>query len=160
MAVWGPRPLPGVSAFPLPFPCLRFCLWPQARQPLDSNCHDLTDKPWETMGIISVPLTSSLSAYNYDFLVAPSSSTTSVIGMCVPVQTQHNYQKQDQLYHMVLRLPLALAAVSGAVFNILHQVAPSVFQLAIMFPNNVMSNTAFPMYGVRHIVYYCPQPCG
>lgn len=37
------------------------------------------------------------------------------------LQVQHNYKKQDQLFHMVMQLPVALAAVSGAVQSILSQ---------------------------------------
>lgn len=40
---------------------------------------------------------------------------------CCCLQTAHNYSKQDQLFHMVLHLPVALAAVSEAVQNILAQ---------------------------------------
>lgn len=36
------------------------------------------------------------------------------------MQTQHNYIKQDQLFHAVLQLPVALAAVSTAVQRIMH----------------------------------------
>ena len=38
------------------------------------------------------------------------------------VQVAHNYARQDQLFHMVLHLPMALAAVSEAVQAILLQV--------------------------------------
>ena len=34
-------------------------------------------------------------------------------------QEVHNYRKQDQLFHMIMHLPCALAAVSPAVDNIL-----------------------------------------
>ena len=37
-------------------------------------------------------------------------------------QVAHNYARQDQLFHMVLHLPMALAAVSEAVQAILRQV--------------------------------------
>ena len=37
------------------------------------------------------------------------------------MQVQHNYKKQDQLFHMVMHLPVALTAVSGAVQSILSQ---------------------------------------
>ena len=37
------------------------------------------------------------------------------------LQVQHNYKKQDQLFHMVMHLPVALTAVSGAVQSILSQ---------------------------------------
>ena len=38
---------------------------------------------------------------------------------CTPPQEVHNYRKQDQLFHMVMHLPVALAAVSPAVNDIL-----------------------------------------
>lgn len=37
------------------------------------------------------------------------------------MQVQHNYRKQDQLFHMVMHLPVALAAISEAVQSILAQ---------------------------------------
>ncbi|KAL3150732.1 hypothetical protein ABBQ32_000515 [Trebouxia sp. C0010 RCD-2024] len=44
-----------------------------------------------------------------------------LFGDPVRFQVQHNYKKQDQLFHMVMHLPVALAAVSGAVQSILSQ---------------------------------------
>ncbi len=40
---------------------------------------------------------------------------TSEIANCFATQEAHNYRKQDQLFHMVMHLPCALAAVSEAV---------------------------------------------
>ena len=39
----------------------------------------------------------------------------------LPVQMAHNYQRQDELFHRILHLPVALAAVSEAVHAILAQ---------------------------------------
>lgn len=49
-------------------------------------------------------------------------------------QVQHNYKKQDQLFHMVMHLPVALTAVSGAVQSILSQ---EFGRTSIIIPNSV-----------------------
>lgn len=50
------------------------------------------------------------------------------------MQVQHNYKKQDQLFHMVMHLPVALTAVSGAVESILSQ---EFDRASIIIPNSV-----------------------
>ena len=57
------------------------------------------------------------------------------------VQESHNYSKQDQLFHMVLHLPVALAAVSQAVQNILAQ---EFGRTSICVPNAVDCQRFFP----------------
>ncbi|KAK9815193.1 hypothetical protein WJX73_010532 [Symbiochloris irregularis] len=57
-----------------------------------------------------------------------------LFGDPVRFQAAHNYAKQDQLFHMVLHLPVALAAVSEAVQNILAQ---EFGRAAICVPNAV-----------------------
>lgn len=57
------------------------------------------------------------------------------------MQTAHNYAKQDQLFHMVLHLPVALAAVSAAVQNILAQ---EFGRVSICIPNAVDCQRFFP----------------
>lgn len=44
-----------------------------------------------------------------------------LFGDPVRSQVQHNYRKQDQLFHMVMHLPVAVASVSEAVQSILAQ---------------------------------------
>uniref|UniRef100_A0A061SAC2 Group 1 glycosyl transferase n=1 Tax=Tetraselmis sp. GSL018 TaxID=582737 RepID=A0A061SAC2_9CHLO len=57
-----------------------------------------------------------------------------LFGDPVRFQTQHNYLKQDQLFHMMLHLPVALAAVSTAVQDILHQ---EFGRQAVIIPNSI-----------------------
>lgn len=57
-----------------------------------------------------------------------------VLTKSCPVQVAHNYSRQDQLFHMVLHLPMALAAVSEAVQAILLQVRPPPARFAIACP--------------------------
>ena len=57
------------------------------------------------------------------------------------VQRQHNYQKQDKLFHMVLHLPVALASVSGAVASVLSS---EFGRSSLIIPNSVDCNRFFP----------------
>ena len=71
-------------------------------------------------------------------------SVSVVCGMLtVPVslQVQHNYQKQDQLFHMVMHLPAALAAVSPAVQDILGS---EFGRHPVLLPNSVDCERFFP----------------
>ena len=52
-------------------------------------------------------------------------------GIIYMVQVAHNYQRQDQLFHKVLHLPVALAAVSEAVRTILQRLS-TLFLYTIM----------------------------
>lgn len=59
----------------------------------------------------------------------------------MPVQVAHNYLRQDQLFHRVLHLPVALAGVSEAVQSILaHQFGRS----SLLIPNGVDCDRFFP----------------
>ena len=49
-------------------------------------------------------------------------------------KVQHNYMKQDQLFHMVLQLPVALAGVSTAVQDILQQ---EFGRSSLLIPNSI-----------------------
>ena len=55
------------------------------------------------------------------------------------MQEAHNYRKQDQLFHMVMHLPCALAAVSEAV-----QVRFSHVRAPIIMPNVLPGSHALP----------------
>lgn len=57
------------------------------------------------------------------------------------VQRQHNYQKQDKLFHMVLHLPVALASVSGAVASVLSS---EFGRSSLIIPNGVDCNRFSP----------------
>ena len=57
------------------------------------------------------------------------------------LQRQHNYLKQDKLFHMVLHLPVALASVSGAVASILSS---EFGRSSLVIPNGVDCNRFFP----------------
>ena len=49
-------------------------------------------------------------------------------------QTQHNYLKQDQLFHIVMQLPVALAGVSTAVQEIMQQ---EFRRSSVLIPNSI-----------------------
>lgn len=53
----------------------------------------------------------------------------------------HNYQRQDQLFHKVLHLPVALAAVSEAVRAILQR---QFGRASLLIPNGVDCDRFFP----------------
>ncbi len=57
------------------------------------------------------------------------------------VQVAHNYQRQDQLFHKVLHLPVALAAVSEAVRTILQR---QFGRSSLLIPNGVDCDRFFP----------------
>jgi len=57
-----------------------------------------------------------------------------LFGDPVRFQFQHNYFKQDQLFHMVLHLPVAIAGVSTAVQNILQQ---EFHRSSLLIPNSI-----------------------
>lgn len=56
-------------------------------------------------------------------------------------QVAHNYQRQDQLFHKVLHLPVALAAVSEAVRAILQS---QFGRSSLLIPNGVDCDRFFP----------------
>jgi hypothetical protein len=56
-------------------------------------------------------------------------------------QVAHNYLRQDQLFHRVLHLPVALAAVSEAVQAILVQ---QFGRSSLLIPNGVDCDRFFP----------------
>eukprot|EP00891_Asterochloris_glomerata_P003131 jgi/Astpho2/3131/fgenesh1_pg.00051_%23_96_t len=64
-----------------------------------------------------------------------------LFGDPVRFQVQHNYQKQDQLFHMVMHLPTALAAVSPAVQDILGS---EFGRHPVLLPNSVDCERFFP----------------
>ncbi|KAK9831116.1 hypothetical protein WJX74_003873 [Apatococcus lobatus] len=64
-----------------------------------------------------------------------------LFGDPVRFQRQHNYQKQDKLFHMVLHLPVALASVSGAVASVLSS---EFGRSSLIIPNGVDCNRFFP----------------
>eukprot|EP00884_Botryococcus_braunii_P014691 jgi/Botrbrau1/23222/Bobra.0041s0064.1 len=64
-----------------------------------------------------------------------------IFGDPVRHQIQHNYAKQDQLFHMVMHLPVAIAAVSKAVEAILNQ---EFGRRALVIPNSIDCQRFFP----------------
>lgn len=64
-----------------------------------------------------------------------------LFGDPVRLQAQHNYKKQDQLFHMVMHLPVALSAVSQAVQSI---VAQEFGRTSTIIPNSVDCNKFRP----------------
>ena len=56
-------------------------------------------------------------------------------------QVAHNYLRQDQLFHRVLHLPVALAGVSDAVQSILAQ---QFGRSSLLIPNGVDCDRFFP----------------
>ena len=57
------------------------------------------------------------------------------------LQVAHNYLRQDQLFHRVLHLPVAVAAVSDAVQSILAQ---QFGRSSLLIPNGVDCDRFFP----------------
>ncbi|EIE22198.1 UDP-Glycosyltransferase/glycogen phosphorylase [Coccomyxa subellipsoidea C-169] len=64
-----------------------------------------------------------------------------LFGDPVRFQVAHNYQRQDQLFHKVLHLPVALAAVSEAVRAILQR---QFGRSSLLIPNGVDCDRFFP----------------
>ncbi|GMH38947.1 hypothetical protein BSKO_06845 [Bryopsis sp. KO-2023] len=64
-----------------------------------------------------------------------------VFGDPVRFQTAQNYLKQDQLFHMVMHLPVPLAVVSKAVQDILYQ---DFGRTSVVVPNGIDCNRFFP----------------
>ncbi|CAL8468850.1 g8391 [Coccomyxa elongata] len=64
-----------------------------------------------------------------------------LFGDPVRFQVAHNYQRQDQLFHKVLHLPVALAAVSEAVRTILQR---QFGRSSLLIPNGVDCDRFFP----------------
>ena len=80
------------------------------------------------------------------------------------MQVQHNYRKQDQLFHMVMHLPVAVAAVSEAVQSILTQqfgrtstIIPNSVDCERFRPGPLSSHpyTAVLTAPAREVIFHC-----
>ena len=81
-------------------------------------------------------------------VLAAVASVAQCVFCCVAVdggesalQVAHNYLRQDQLFHRVLHLPVAVAAVSDAVQSILAQ---QFGRSSLLIPNGVDCDRFFP----------------